>query len=161
MVAIARAESFGCTRRPDAAVASVQKPPSAAPSNARPTSIKPKFGANAEIRFDASSKAVSNRNTSRRSIRPATSIKPGAEIAAITPGTVTIKPAVPADTPRSAAMRGNRPTGKNSVVTNAKAPIATATTASHERSDDDGASPGATALAGRLSSLNIVLFASY
>src|SRR6266702_2861225 len=84
IVAMAFAESFGCTRRPDAAVASVQKPPNAAPSNARPTSMTRKLGAKAEIRFDASSKAVSKRKTRRRSTRPATSIKPGAEIAAIT-----------------------------------------------------------------------------
>ncbi|KAH0437569.1 hypothetical protein KCU90_g3772, partial [Aureobasidium melanogenum] len=159
IVAIALAESFGRTRRADAAVAKVQNPPNAAPSSARPTSMNRKSGANAEIRFDASSKAVSNRNTRRRSIRPATSIKPGAEMAAMTPGTVTINPAVPGITPRSAAMRGSSPTGKNSVVTKAKAPIATATTASQERRDDDAPSSGEAVLAGRLSSINIVLFA--
>lgn len=97
----------------------------------------------------------------RRSMRPATSIKPGADRAAITPGTVTISPAVPGDTSRSAATRGSTPTGRNSVVTNAKAPTATAPTASHERTDDEMPSSDTAPFAGRLSSINIVLFASY
>jgi len=95
-----------------------------------------KLGAKADIRLDASSNTDSISRIWRRSIRPAPSIIPGAEMAAITPGVVTISPAVPGVTPRSRAICGNRPTGKNSVVTNAKAPIVTDPTASQERNGD-------------------------
>jgi len=78
---------------------------------------------------------------------------PGAEIAAITPGVVTIRPAVPGVTPSSRAICGNRPTGKNSVVTNANAPIVTAPTASHARNGDESSFSGEPLLAGLLLSI--------
>src|SRR4051812_29038604 len=50
--------------------------------------------------------------------------------APISPGIVTIRPATPSVTPSSAAIDGSRPTGRNSVVTSAKAPTAIDSTAS-------------------------------
>ncbi|CAG4897269.1 hypothetical protein R52603_04180 [Paraburkholderia saeva] len=69
-------------------------------------------------------------------MRPAASSNAGAESAAITPGVVTIRPAVPGVTPRSRAICGRRPTGRYSVATNAKAQIATDMTASQPRPGD-------------------------
>ncbi|MNW09589.1 hypothetical protein D3C71_2066190 [compost metagenome] len=55
----------------------------------------------------------------------------GAARAAMMPGRVTIRPAWPALMPRSLATSLSTPTGRNSLVTRAKAPTATERIASH------------------------------
>ncbi|EEF23218.1 conserved hypothetical protein [Ricinus communis] len=102
------------------------------PRNARPTSISAKLGAVAATRFEASSKAASARRIRRRLIRPAASKSEGADIAAIMPGVVTIRPAVPGVTCKSAAICGSNPTGIYSVATKANDPTATENTANHD-----------------------------
>src|SRR5450830_1667765 len=136
IIAVALAACCCRTSRPAVASAKVQKPPNAAPSSARPNNITANDGANAEIRFEASNNIDKTSKIKRRLMRPAPNIRPGAEMAATTPGVVTINPAVPGDTPRSCAICGNKPTGKNSVVTKAKAPTATDTTDSQDRKCD-------------------------
>ncbi|SOT44188.1 hypothetical protein F01_460556 [Burkholderia cenocepacia] len=131
MHAIACAVSRACTMRPAAAVASVQNPPNAIPNSALPASIVVKFVEYALTKFEHISNPVNIKSMYLRSHFPATTTEVGAAKAAITPGKVIIKPAVPDVTCRSRAMCARRPTGRNSQVTNANALTATANTANH------------------------------
>ncbi|GBR17389.1 hypothetical protein AA0481_1349 [Acetobacter orientalis NRIC 0481] len=63
-------------------------------------------------------------------MRPENNITPGAESAAIIPGTVIVSPAVPDVTAKVFEISGRIPTGRNSVVTDAKEPNANDKTAS-------------------------------
>jgi hypothetical protein len=87
-------------------------------------------GASATSRFDATSSAVRASSTMRRSSRPEPMVTPMAANAATMPGVVIISPAWPLLMASSAAMAGSRPTGRNSDVTRAKAPMPTDSTAS-------------------------------
>lgn len=66
----------------------------------------------------------------RRSIRPVATVATGAATAATRPGMVIISPAMPSETVKSAPIEVSRPIGRISVVTMAKMPIVTETTAS-------------------------------
>jgi hypothetical protein len=141
IIAVARGESFEATSLPAVANASVQNAPNPAPNNPRPISMIGKFGAVAEMRLDAKSNPDNSKSRWRRSILPAKSTIPGAESAAMIPGIVTIKPAVPGGTSKARDTDGSNPTGKNSVVTKTKVAIVTDATASHARDEDVSVSP--------------------
>ncbi|GAN59792.1 hypothetical protein ACI01nite_19170 [Acetobacter cibinongensis] len=72
------------------------------------------------IRQPASRIKESHKTILRRSVRPENNITPGAETAAIMPGIVILRPAVPGLTENVLEISGRIPTGKNSVVTEAK-----------------------------------------
>ena len=107
-----------------------QKPPTPTPSMARPSKIEPYDGASATSRFETTSRAVRASSTMRRSRRPEPTVTKMAANAATMPGVVIMSPACPLLMASSAAMAGSSPTGRNSDVTRAKAPMPTDKTAS-------------------------------
>ncbi|MNU44849.1 hypothetical protein D3C71_336750 [compost metagenome] len=131
MMDMARDACCGDTRRGPMALPMAQKPPTPTPSMARPSNIHAYDGASATSRFEATSRAVRASSTMRRSRRPEPTVTKMAAKAATMPGVVIISPAWPLLMASSAAMAGSRPTGRNSEVTRAKAPMPTDRTASH------------------------------
>lgn len=92
------------------------------------------FWAVATMALETTSGISRATSTCLRSKRAANPSVIGAAITVKKPGTVTISPAVPSLIPRSVAISGRRPTGRNSVVTRAKAPIPTLATAAQDAS---------------------------
>ncbi len=68
-------------------------------------------------------------NMIRRSTRAVTAVTTGAATAARKPGMVISSPAVPSETAKLPPIEVSRPIGRISVVTTAKIPVATETTA--------------------------------
>ncbi len=127
--AVARPTCRSGTSRTAIPPASAQKPPTLIPTSRRAASSTAKSGARAAARLAAAIRAMSPHSTSRRSIRPAPTATSGAQHPATSPGTVTMSPAVPSDTPSASPTGVSRPTGSSSEVIRQKIPSATADTA--------------------------------
>src|SRR5882757_9878996 len=130
--AVAFATARGPTRRGATLTPTLQNPPEPIPTSSRAANIIGKFGAKAAPRFATNNTPVSIHNSRRRSTRAAASVINGAANAATSPGTVTIRPPVPSDTPKAAEMLGRRPIGRNSEMTSVRQPAATAITADQD-----------------------------
>ncbi|MNV35989.1 hypothetical protein D3C71_1274500 [compost metagenome] len=129
MIDKARGSSAAGTRRMATAVAMLQNPPSAMPSNTRITSSTAMLDDSATSRLEAIISAEKPSSTTRRSsprVRPGTS-KPANK--ATTAVTVTAWPAKACDTPRSTAIGVSRLAGRYSAVSKPKTPIANENTA--------------------------------
>ncbi len=120
-----------------------QKPPTLTPIRNRATRTTAKPGARAEARFAAPISPISATRMTRRSTRPVATVTSGAETAATSPGTVTIRAAVPSETSSSAPIGVSRPTGSSSEVISEKMPRVTARTASQPLTEERPVAEGA------------------
>lgn len=143
ITAVARGTWFSGTSRRAMPPASDQKPPTLMPIRKRARRTRVKSVANADARFAAPTSPTRRTRTARRSKRPVATVTSGAEAAATNPGTVTMRPAVPADTSRSLPTGVSRPTGSSSEVISEKMPSVTARTASQPFQDERRTAAGA------------------
>jgi hypothetical protein len=110
-----------------------QNPPMTRPTMIRATSTTQKAGAHALRKLASASTASQAPSIDRLSNRAVATVATGAVTAATRPGTVIIRPDVPADTANSAAIGSNSPIGRISAVTITKIPAVMVDTASHGR----------------------------
>ena len=138
--AVASGTRAWVTSRGAIPAARAQKPPTPIPTSTRAASTVSMLGANADARLLSATSASRKASTTRLSKSLAYTATSGALTAATRPGTDTISPATPVETPRSALIADRTPTGKSSDVTSAKTAIPMVQTPSQVRAPSGEAS---------------------
>ncbi len=145
-IAMPRPVAFAPTSLATTATESAQKPLSAMPSPARPTSNSQKSVANDARILEPIASALRPTSTVLRFSLPMRTLLNRAVTAPTEAVAVTTCPAVPSVIPRSRAMGVRRPAGRNSADTSAKLVAAIERTANHVAAVHAGSSAASSAI---------------